>query len=144
MQCSDIDLEMANKAIEAARHRAQQLGISQNICIVDRGANLKAFIRMDNAWQGSIDIALKKAKTARLFDMPTAQMGKMSQPGKDLYGIELSNGGLISFGGGMPIENAEGEIIGAIGVSGSTVDNDEACAEAAVEAISGKKLAGLI
>src|SRR4051812_49551168 len=104
--------------------------INQNIAVVDAGGNLKAFARMDNAWLGSIDISQKKARTARYFDMPTGEIGKLSQPGKPLYMIEISNGGLISFPGGVPIKTQDDVIIGAIGASGSTVENDQACAEA--------------
>ena len=85
---------------------------------------------MDGAWLGSLDIAIKKAKTARLFDINTGDIGALSQPGASLYNIELSNGGLITFPGGVPVKNAAGEIIGAIGVSGSSVENDHAVAEA--------------
>ena len=98
--------------------------------IVDSGANLKAFFRMDDAWVGSIDIAIKKAKTAVFFGMPTGEIGKLSQPGKSLYGIEHSNEGLITFPGGLPIVDEEGVLVGAIGVSGSSVENDHAVAEA--------------
>jgi uncharacterized protein GlcG (DUF336 family) len=109
-----------------------------NIAIVDAGANLKAFARMDGAWLGSADIAQKKARTARFFDMPTGEIGKLSQPGGSLFGIEHSNGGLISFPGGVPIKNAAGEVIGAIGVSGDAVENDHAVATAgAAAALSG-------
>jgi uncharacterized protein GlcG (DUF336 family) len=89
---------------------------------------------MDGAWLGSIDIAIRKARTARLFDMETAKLGKMSQPGEPLYGIEQSNGGLISFGGGIPIQDGAGNVIGAIGASGSTVDNDVKIAQAGLSA----------
>ena len=89
---------------------------------------------MDGAWLGSIDIAIKKARTARMFDMNTGEIGKLSQPGGSLYNIEHSNDGLITFPGGVPIKNREGEIIGAIGVSGSTVENDHAVATAGAEA----------
>jgi uncharacterized protein GlcG (DUF336 family) len=101
-----------------------------DIAVVDAGGNLKAFARMDGAWLGSIDISIKKAKTARYFDMPTGEIGKLSQPGQPLYQIEVSNGGLISFPGGVPLKLADGTIIGAIGVSGSTVENDHTVAEA--------------
>lgn len=90
---------------------------------------------MDNAWLGSIDIAIKKAKTARFFDMNTGAIGGLSQPGQPLYNIEHSNGGLITFPGGVPIKNADGVIIGAIGVSGSSVDDDHAVAEAGASAL---------
>lgn len=106
-----------------------------NISIVDAGANILASARMDGAWLGSADISLKKAKTARFFDMNTVVIGSLSQPGGALYNIEHSNGGLISFPGGVPIKNANGDIIGAIGVSGSSVENDHAVAEAGAAAI---------
>ncbi len=83
---------------------------------------------MDGAWLGSVDIAVRKAKTARFFDMNTGEIGKLSQPGGSLFNIEHSNGGLITFPGGVPIQNSEGTIIGAIGVSGSTVENDHTVA----------------
>ncbi|GAB4041279.1 hypothetical protein GCM10028774_48740 [Spirosoma jeollabukense] len=85
---------------------------------------------------GSIDIAQKKAPTARYFDMPTGEVGKLSQPGGSLYNIEHSNSGLITFSGGIPIKDSEGGIIGAIGVSGSTVENDNAVAQVGVDALS--------
>ena len=105
-----------------------------NIAIVDGGANLKAFHRMDNAWLGSVDIAVKKAKTARFFDMESGAIGQLSQPGGPLYQIEVSNGGLISFPGGIPIKNSNGEIVGAIGVSGGSVEQDREVAQAGVAA----------
>jgi uncharacterized protein GlcG (DUF336 family) len=106
-----------------------------NITIIDAGGNLKAFARMDGAWLGSIDISAKKARTARFFDMDSGEIGKLSQPGGPLYHIEISNGGLITFPGGVLLKNATGEIIGAIGVSGSTVENDHAVATAGANAL---------
>ena len=106
-----------------------------NIAIVDGGANLVAFARMDGAWLGSLDISIKKAKTARFFDMNTGIVGELSQPGGSLYNIEHSNNGLITFPGGVPIKDANGEIIGAIGVSGSSVENDHTVAEAGATAL---------
>jgi uncharacterized protein GlcG (DUF336 family) len=132
---SNITLDDAVKVLNAAKKRAEGLDIKQNIAVVDAGANLKAFESMDGAWLGSIDIAQRKARTARYFDMPTGEIGKLSQPGGSLYNIEHSNGGLITFPGGLPIKNELGEVIGAIGVSGSTVENDHECALAGVEAI---------
>jgi uncharacterized protein GlcG (DUF336 family) len=106
-----------------------------NIAIVDSGVNLVAFSRMDDAWIGSIDIALRKAKTARFFNMETGEIGKLSQPGGPVWQIEHSNDGLITFPGGVPVRNRQGDIIGAIGVSGSTVDNDHAVAQAGADAL---------
>lgn len=132
---SDITLEQSYAVAKAAYEKAKEIGVKMNIAVVDAGANLKAFIRMDGAWLGSCDISIKKAKTARFFDMPTGEIGKLSQPGESLYQIEVSNGGLISFPGGVPLRNNEGEVIGAIGVSGSTVDDDHVVAEAGAAAI---------
>ncbi|APD05749.1 putative 15.0 kDa protein in dhaT-dhaS intergenic region [Flavobacteriaceae bacterium UJ101] len=126
----DISLERAKEIIEKAKIEANKLGVKMDIAIVDSGANLKAFERMDGAWLGSIDIAIKKAKTARYFNMNTGAIGELSQPGGALYNIEHSNHGLISFPGGIPIKDTEGNIIGAIGVSGSTVEDDHQVANA--------------
>lgn len=135
-----VTIEDAHKAIAAARAKAKELGTQMCIAIVDSGANLKAFDRMDDAWVGSIDIAQKKAKTAMFFGMPTGEIGKLSQPGSPLYGIEHSNEGLITFPGGIPIVDADGVMSGAIGVSGSSVENDHAVAEAGARAIGSADL----
>lgn len=135
-----VTIEDAHKAIAAARAKAKELGTQMCIAIVDSGANLKAFDRMDDAWVGSIDIAQKKAKTAMFFGMPTGEIGKLSQPGGSLYGIEHSNEGLITFPGGIPIVDADGVMSGAIGVSGSSVENDHAVAEAGARAIGTTEL----
>jgi uncharacterized protein GlcG (DUF336 family) len=129
-----MTLEQAKAAVAAAVAKAEQIGAKMNIAVVDAGANLKAFARMDGAWLGSIDIAIRKARTARFFDMNTGEIGKLSQPGESLFGIEHSNGGLISFPGGIPLRNKGGTVIGAIGVSGSVVENDHAVAEAGAAA----------
>ncbi len=131
----DITLEQALAVVSAARAKAQQQGTLMNIAVVDAGANLKAFVRMDGAFLGSIDISIKKAKTARYFNMPTGKLGELSQPGQPLYNIEFSNGGLITFPGGLPLKDKEGNIIGAIGVSGSSVENDHEVATAGAAAL---------
>lgn len=131
----NITLEQAEKAIKAAKTKATKLKVAMNIAVVDSGTNLVAFARMDNAWLGSTDISIKKAKTARYFNFPTGEIGKLSQPGGPLYGIEHSNGGLITFPGGVVIKNAKGEIIGAIGVSGDSVENDHTVAQAGADAV---------
>ena len=133
---NDITLEQAYKIVKAAYDKALEMNVKMDIAVVDAGANLKAFVRMDDAWLGSIDIAIKKAKTARFFDMPTGEIGKLSQPGESLYQIEVSNGGLISFPGGIPLKNTDGKVVGAIGVSGDVVENDHAVAEAGVAAFA--------
>ena len=131
----DLTLEAAEKIISAANKKAAQLKTRMDIAVVDAGGNLKAFARMDGAWLGSIDISIRKARTARWFDMNTGDIGKLSQPGGPLYGIEHSNDGLITFPGGVPLKNSKGDIIGAIGDSGSTVENDHAVAVAGTEAL---------
>ena len=131
----NITLEQAEKVIKAAKTKSQKLKVAMDIAVVDAGTNLVAFVRMDSAWLGSIDIAMKKARTARYFNFPTGEIGKLSQPGGPLFGIEHSNGGLISFPGGVVIKNATGEIIGAIGVSGDSVENDHTVAQAGADAV---------
>ena len=129
-------MQQAHEVIEAALKKSNEMGVKMDIAVVDAGANLKAFVRMDGAWLGSIDIAQKKAKTARWFDMPTGAIGGLSQPNGSLYNIEHSNGGLITFPGGLPLKNSAGDVIGAVGVSGSSVEDDHAVAEAGESAVS--------
>jgi uncharacterized protein GlcG (DUF336 family) len=126
----DVSLAQAQQIVAAAVARSAAMDLKMNVAVVDAGGNLKAFARMDGAWLGSIDIAQKKAKTARYFDMPTGDIGELSQPGGPLFNIEHSNDGLITFPGGLPIKDGDGNVIGAIGVSGSTVENDHTVAEA--------------
>src|ERR1700733_11072830 len=130
----DLTLEAAERIVAAAKHKAAEIKTLMDIAVVDAGGNLKAFVRMDGAWLGSIDISIKKAKTARYFDMSTGEIGKLSQPGGPLYNIEHSNGGLISFPGGIPLKQGD-RIIGAIGVSGGSVDQDHAVAAAGAAAL---------
>jgi uncharacterized protein GlcG (DUF336 family) len=134
LSTKDISLDQANAAVEAATKKAEEIGTTMDIAVVDAGANLKAFVRMDGAWLGSIDIAMKKASTARWFDMNTGDIGGLSQPGGALYNIEHSNEGLITFPGGIPIKDGD-TVIGAIGVSGSTVENDHTVAAAGAAAV---------
>ncbi|CAM9107388.1 GlcG/HbpS family heme-binding protein [Mycoplasma todarodis] len=128
----NITLKEAREAVNASLKKAEELNVKMNISVVDFGANLVAFARMDGAWLGSKDISMKKAKTAKFFDMNTGEIGKLSQPGGSLYNIEHSNNGLITFPGGIPIVK-NGNVIGAIGVSGSTVENDHAVAQAGAD-----------
>jgi len=135
LSVSDISLDQAYAAVRAAIAKAEEIDTKMDIAVVDAGGNLKAFARMDGAWLGSIDISIKKAKTARYFDMNTGVIGELSQPGGPLYNIEHSNNGLITFPGGVPLKSADGEIIGAIGVSGSSVEDDHIVAVAGAEAL---------
>lgn len=131
----NITLIEAEKVISTALQKATEINTKMNIAVVDSAAHLVTFSRMDNALLGAIDIALKKAKTASLFQKNTEILGKLSQPGGPLFNIEHSNDGLITFAGGTPIKNNQGEIIGAIGVSGSSVENDFMVAQSGALAI---------
>jgi len=131
----DITLAQAQALVETAMKKATEIDTLMNIAVVDAGGNLKAFARMDGAWLGSTDISVRKARTARFFDMNSGDVGALSQPGGPLYNIEVSNGGLITFPGGIPVR-LNGEIVGGIGVSGSSVENDHTVADAGANALS--------
>jgi uncharacterized protein GlcG (DUF336 family) len=130
----DLTLAEAQAIVSAALAFSVKQGDPMNIAVVDAGGNLKAFSREDGAFLGSIDIAQKKALTARYFNMSTAALGAASQPGKELYGIEVTNGGLIIFGGGELLIRKDA-IVGAIGVSGGSVAEDTAVAKAGAAAL---------
>lgn len=130
----NVTLSAARAIVDAARAKAEEIGVPMNIAIVDAGNNLTAFARMDGAWLGSIDIAQNKAYTARAFDMSTQELAPLCQPGQPLFGIQASNQGrLIVFAGGIPLKAGD-EVVGAIGVSGGTVEQDHEVAEAGVAA----------
>jgi uncharacterized protein GlcG (DUF336 family) len=129
-----VTLSAAQTVVDAARAKAEEIGVPMNIAVVDEGNNLTAFARMDGAWLGSIDIAQNKAYTARAFDMSTLELAPLAQPSQPLYGIEASNQGrLIVFAGGIPL-TAGDRIVGAVGVSGGSVEQDHEVAEAGVAA----------
>merc|ERR1712180_500446 len=125
----DISIIAAQKVLAAAVAKSEELGVKMNIAVMDNGTNLVGFLRMDGAWLGSVDIAMRKARTAVFFQMDTDIIGSLSQPGGSPYGIEHSNGGLITFPGGIPLTAKDGSLAGSIGVSGSTVENDKAVAQ---------------
>jgi uncharacterized protein GlcG (DUF336 family) len=131
-----MTMDKTRLIIDAAIEKAKKIGQPMNIAIVDGGANLAAFMRMDGAWIGSIDIAVNKAFTAKAFDISTLELGGNSQPGEQFYGIHASNHGRVMiFAGGIPIK-LNGQIVGAVGVSGGSGEQDQAVAEAAVAAFS--------
>ncbi|MEY9925534.1 uncharacterized protein GlcG (DUF336 family) [Catenulispora sp. GP43] len=132
---SILNLETTARIVAAGQEAAAGIGVAMCIAIVDTAGNLVAFQRMDGAWLGSVDIAQRKARTSALFPMPSAVLGEMSQPGGPIYGVEATNGGLVSFGGGLPLAAADGTVIGAVGVSGGMVDQDVAVAEAVAKAV---------
>jgi uncharacterized protein GlcG (DUF336 family) len=127
-----MTMDKARLVIDAAIEKARQIGQPMNIAIVDAGANLAAFVRMDGAWLGSIDIAINKAFTAKAFDISTLELSRNSQPGDQFFGIHESNHGRVMiFAGGIPLK-VSGRIVGAVGVSGGSGEQDQAVAEAAV------------
>ena len=130
-----ISQSQAQAVMEATLAEAHRRGTRVNIAVVDSAADLKAFVRMDDAWLGTIDVAIKKARTAALFRMSTASLGPLVQPGAPLFGLDDTNEGLITFGGGEPLVSDDGTVIGAVGVSGSTVENDEATAKVGASAL---------
>ena len=132
-----VTLEDARRVISAAENKAQDIGQPMNIAVVDAGGNLVSHVRMDGAWIGSIDISITKAFTSRAFDISTKDLGEHSQPGGQFYGIHVSNGGRIRiFAGGIPLSSSGdgGEVVGAIGVSGGSGEQDQEVAEAGAAA----------
>ena len=133
-----INLSEARNIIAAAERHAKEIAQPMNIAVVDEGGNLVSHVRMDGAWIGSIDISIKKAFTSRAFDITTKALGDNAQPGQQFYGINASNDGKIMiFAGGIPLTK-EGAVIGAIGVSGGTGEQDHAVAQAGADALSGE------
>lgn len=129
-----VSLEAARKVIRAGQEKAKDIGQPMNIAVVDAGANLVAFERMEGAWLGSIDIAVNKAFTARAFDIETKALGENSQSGDQFFGIHASNHGRVMiFAGGVPLKQGE-QVVGAVGVSGGSGKQDQAVAEAAAKA----------
>ncbi len=121
--------------IIAARRAAEAIGVPMNIAVFDASAHLKGFDRMDGALLGSIDIAIGKARTSALFGMTSEAIGEFSKPGGSSPGLELTNGTLVVFAGGIPIRSTDGTIVGAVGISGGAVDQDRQVAEAAAAAL---------
>ncbi len=131
-----ITLDEAKLMLSAAEAKAASLGIPYNIAVVDAGGRLVAFVRQDGALIGSIDLAIDKAVTARIFDKTTSELASLAQPGNALFGIQESNAGkVVIFGGGIPVV-FDGGIVGAVGASAGTVAQDIAVAEAAIAALA--------
>lgn len=129
-----ITLEDARRIIAAAETKAKEIGQPMNIAVADAGGNLVAHVRMDNAWIGSVDISIKKAWTSRAFDITTKDLAENSQSGDQFFGIHASNNGRVMiFAGGIPLKK-DGRVVGAIGVSGGSGEQDHAVAEAGAAA----------
>lgn len=129
-----LSVASADRMIQAATRKADALGIAVNIAVIDAGTHLKAFSRMDGAVLGSIDLAMKKARTAALFEVNSEAVWEYVKPGAPAEGLELSNGILATFAGGIPLKSPNGEMLGAIGVSGGSVSQDLEVARAGVAA----------
>jgi uncharacterized protein GlcG (DUF336 family) len=127
-----VKSDQADALLKAAQSKAVEIGIAVSIAVLDAGGNLKAFSRMDGAWLGSIDVALKKAKTAALFEVETQAVWEFCKPDGPAHGMELTNDGLVSFAGGIPLKEKDGKLLGSIGVSGGQVSQDLEIARAAV------------
>ena len=129
-----VTLEDAKRIIAAAEKKAAEIGQPMNIAVADAGGNLVAHVRMDNAWIGSVDISIKKAWTSRAFDITTKDLADNSQSGDQFFGIHASNGGKVMiFAGGIPLKK-DGKVVGAIGVSGGSGEQDHTVAEAGAAA----------
>lgn len=132
---TSVSLDDAQRVITAGRAKADEISSPSNIAVVDAGGNLVAHARMDGAWIGSVDISINKAFTARALDISTEDLAPNAAPGKQFYGIHGSNHGRIMiFAGGIPLRQG-GQIVGAVGVSGGTGDQDTTVAQAAAEAL---------
>lgn len=133
--CTTLTLEDAQRMLRAAEAAASGIGVAYNVAVVDAGGNLVAFSRQDGALIGSIDLAIGKARTARLFDKATSELAHLAAPGGPLFGIERSNGGeVVIFGGGLPLRIG-GVVVGAVGASAGTIEQDVAVAETAAAAL---------
>lgn len=135
MHIETVSLEDARRVIAAGEAKAAELGQPSNIAVADAGGNLVAHVRMDGAWLGSIAISIDKAFTARALDISTKDLADNAGPGQQFYGIHVSNHGRIMiFAGGVPLRR-NGVVVGAVGVSGGSGEQDQAAAEAAAAAL---------
>jgi uncharacterized protein GlcG (DUF336 family) len=135
MKLMNFSIQQAATVIAAARKAAEGMHVPMNIAVMDAGAHLKAFERMDGALLGSIDIAVGKAKTSALFGTRTENLGEYSKAGGPAPGLELTNGGLVVFAGGVPLTSKDGTVIGAVGISGGTPSQDGEVASAAAASL---------
>ena len=133
-----LSFEDARRVLDAALERAVAIGQPMNVAVVDDGGHLLAFGRQDGAILGSIDIAINKARTSALMKMSTEELGKAAAPDGPLYGIEVTNGGLVIFGGGILLTDGGQAVLGAIGVSAGSVTQDIEVAQSGVDALSGR------
>lgn len=134
LQLESVSLEDAQRVIAAGVEKAREIGSPSNVAVVDAGGNLVAHVRMDGSWIGSVNVSINKAFTSRAFDIPTKALAENAQPGGQFYGIQESNEGRVMiFAGGIPLQKDSG-VVGAVGVSGGTGEQDQTVAEAAAAA----------
>lgn len=130
-----VNLEDARRIIAAAEKKADELDQPVSVAVVDSGGNLVTHIRQDGAWIGGVEISINKAWTSRAFDIATKDLGENAQPGRQFYGVQAAHHGRVAiFAGGIPLSR-DGQVIGAVGVSGGTGELDQAVAEAAAAAL---------
>jgi uncharacterized protein GlcG (DUF336 family) len=129
--------EQADTLIAAARSKAKTIGIAVCVAVLDRAGHMKAFSRMDGAWLGSSDVALRKARTSVLFEAETQAIWDICKPDAQAHGLEHTNGGLVTFVGGIPLRGPNGDLLGAIGVSGGQVEQDFVIATAGAASLPG-------
>lgn len=133
-----IRLDAAQRAVAAGIAEAERMGVAVSVAVVDAGGVLRAFARMDGAEIAGEVLAVDKAYTAVAHRTSTAELGALAQPGGELFGLQANgNGRYVTFGGGLPVTDGAGEVIGAVGVSGAAVAQDVACAEVARAALNG-------
>ena len=130
-----ISTALCDAVLVAAAAEARAIGVPMNVAVLDEACHLKAFTRMDGALLGSIDIAIKKARTSSLFGMTTEDVGEFCKPGASSPGLEQTNGGLVVVAGGIPLRDQAGALIGSVGVSGGSVSQDQQVAAAAASAL---------
>lgn len=126
-----ITLESATQAIYTGKHKARELGLNAVFAVLDAGANLVSFERMDGAWLASNDLAVAKARTSVMFEMPSEALNAPVQLGEPYAHFDHTNGGLLLMGGGVPITDEDGNLLGALGVSGGTPEQDAEIARTA-------------
>ncbi|MEH3061541.1 MAG: heme-binding protein [Methylobacterium radiotolerans] len=126
---TSMPLWKAQAVLEAAVSKANEIGQPMNVAVVDDGGHLVAFVRMDGAIKASVDISIRKARTSVMMNLPTSALMHLVQPGGELYGLEHTSGGMVVFGGGVLLLSGD-RVIGAIGVSAGSVEQDVTVAEA--------------
>ncbi|GAA1297748.1 MULTISPECIES: GlcG/HbpS family heme-binding protein [Brachybacterium] len=127
-----ITLETASRIIDAGQEKALDLGLNAVFAVLDAGANLVAFERMDGAWLASNDLALAKSRTSVMFEAPSEALNAPLQLGEPVAHFDHTNGGLLLMGGGVPITDDTGRLLGALGVSGGTPEQDAEIARTAI------------